>query len=141
LSGFTDAEGCFTAVVQARDSMSTGFQIKLRFILDQKNGASLFDSIRTLFGGGGSVALRKTTDNVYRLDIKSFTACHIIRHYFLSFPLKTKKKESFLRWCEIYDLMLKDKHLTTEGVEKIREIKRFINRNNSKTTRIGEKLT
>lgn len=75
--------------------MSTGFQIKLRFILDQKDGASLFQQIQTLFKAG-NVGLRKTTDNVYRFDLVSFTASHKIRDYFLSFPLKTKKKESFI---------------------------------------------
>ena len=50
--------------------------------------------IRNLFGFG-NVALRKETGAVYRYSNDSIIGLVSVRLYFLAFPLKTKKGESF----------------------------------------------
>jgi hypothetical protein len=42
LSGLIDAEGCFNITLFKREAMTLGYQVKLRFMIDQK------DSIETL---------------------------------------------------------------------------------------------
>jgi hypothetical protein len=42
LSGFIDAEGCFNVTLFKRKAMALGYQVKLRFMIDQK------DSLNTL---------------------------------------------------------------------------------------------
>jgi len=96
LSGFTDAEGCFTVTIKARKAMlSSGFQVFLRYILDQKNGIEIFQCLKDKLKGG-NVNLRKNTNNIYRYNTSSLVSCDIIKNYFSIFPLKTKKKQSFV---------------------------------------------
>ena len=140
LSGFTDAEGCFNVNITARTDTISGFRIRPRFLLDQKDAYDTLSSIRNLFGFG-RVTLRGKTNNVYRYSIDSFKSLMLVRDYFISFPLKTKKSKSFEhrllpvtlalargRYAqEVYNMCLKKEHLTVDGLKKVREITKNIN--------------
>jgi hypothetical protein len=93
LSGFTDAERCFNVSLTQNINYLTGFVIKLRFILDQKDHIIL-TTIRALFNFG-AVTLRYNTEGVYRYTSTGFKRMVAIRAYFTAFPLKTHKLESF----------------------------------------------
>jgi hypothetical protein len=127
LSGFTDAEGCFNAIVSPRSNSVTGFRVILRFLLDQKNAEPTLLYIRNLFSFG-SVALRGTTNGVYRYTCGSYIGLVSVRDYFLSFPLKTKKSLSFTKWNSIYTMVLNKEHLTQPGLDIIRGISKEINK-------------
>lgn len=116
LSGFTDAEGCFNVQITLRKENKVGSRVRLRFILDQKNGESLFLTISNLFSSG-FVSLRSKTkyNDIYRFTINSFSGIPILIKYFNSFPLKTFKKESYNKWLNIYYMILNKEHLTEEG--------------------------
>lgn len=94
LSGFTDAEGCFNVKIERRATTVIGYRVYLRFLLDQKNAQYLLNHIRDLFGFG-QVSLRAETNAVYRYHINSFKVLVSVKNYFLTFPLKTLKRESF----------------------------------------------
>lgn len=95
LSGFTDAEGCFTIAITTRDNTVTGYRVTPRFLLDQKNAESTLMNIRDLFGFG-QVNIRGDKDkNLYRYSNNTFKGLLPIRDYFINFPLKSKKAESF----------------------------------------------
>jgi hypothetical protein len=64
LSGFTDAEGCFNVSITANSRYTLGHVIKMRYILDQKDGVIL-NKVYELFGFG-KVRLRSGTKDVYR---------------------------------------------------------------------------
>ena len=51
----------------------------------------------------------------------------LVRDYFISFPLRTKKFKSFEHWIEVYNMCLNKKHLTVDGLKKVREITKIIN--------------
>lgn len=138
LSGFTDAEGCFNVSIQKRIASKFCTRIILRFILDQKNAENLFTSIKNLLNYG-SVSLRVKTNNVFRFTINSFEGLIQVKEYFLKFPLKTKKKQSFENWLIIQNMVLNKEHLDLEGLEKIKKIKKNINLNNSLTRKTGKK--
>ena len=136
LSGFTDAEGCFNVTIQQRLQTITGFRVILRFLLDQKNAESTLLLIKQLFGFG-QVNLRMGTKEVYRYSNNSFKGLLLVRDYFLCFPLKTKKFNSFQKWLEIYTLVLNKKHLDEEGLIKIKKLSKQININNSLNRKTG----
>ena len=107
LSGFTDAEGCFSITVKKKRK---NHYVEARFILDQKCRSDLdiaiLYQISTLFINlkdtevNKSVKLRSKTDNVYRItvqcnDIKKLNSTLII-NYFTRFRLITSKHNSFL---------------------------------------------
>uniref|UniRef100_UPI0023F3BB6D LAGLIDADG homing endonuclease n=1 Tax=Cyathus striatus TaxID=68777 RepID=UPI0023F3BB6D len=130
LSGFTDAEGCFNVKIDPRPNTITGYRVFLRFLLDQKNAESTLLIVRDLFKFG-QVSVRGNTNGVYRYHNNTFKGLIPVRNYFLAFPLKTKKAESFKHWLEVFNMVLKKEHLSPEGLEKIRVIAKIINNKNS----------
>lgn len=139
LSGFTDAEGCFNIAIQPRPNTVTGYRVSLRFLLDQKNAESTLLHVRDLFKFG-QVFVRKDTNGVYRYNNNTFKGLLPVRDYFLAFPLKTKKADSFKHWVEVFTMILNKEHLVPEGLIKIRAIAKIINNKNSLNNKIGSAL-
>lgn len=125
LSGFTDAEGSFTTIMKVRASYKLGYQVLIRFILDQKNEAVL-TIVMTLFNTG-SVSLRKGTNGVYRYDATNNIALGPVVNYFTQFPLRTIKADAFIKWCKVRELVLAKNHLTPEGLAEIKQLVKVIN--------------
>jgi hypothetical protein len=115
LSGFTDAEGCFTVF--------TGKSTGLKFILDQNN-KEILDYIAVLFGGGAV-----TTRNLDSYRYQASRLFHLIPiiSYFENFSLKTKKNNSFLIWCKAYKMVLNKEHRVPEGLEALKDLAKRIN--------------
>jgi hypothetical protein len=139
LSGFTDAEGCFNIAIQPRHNTVTGYRVSLRFLLDQKNAESTLLHIRDLFKFG-QVFVRGETNGVYRYNNNTFKGLLPVRDYFLAFPLKTKKADSFKHWVEVFTMILNKEHLVPEGLENIRAIAKIINIKNSLNNKTGSAL-
>lgn len=108
----------------------------MRFLLDQKNAQLVLQGICDLFGYG-QVSLRKETSAVFRYTNNSFIGLASVRQYFLAFPLKTKKVESFTKWNDIYTMVLNKDHLTDDGLARIRLLAKSINLVNSHSTKVG----
>ena len=136
LSGFTDAEGCFNVGIKPRLNTNTGYRVSLRFLLDQKNAESTLLHIRNLFDFG-QVNLRKDTNGVFRYSNDSIKGLLPVCEYFLAYPLKTKKNESFKHWLEVFTMVLNKEHLVQEGLDNIRAIAKIINKNNSLNGKTG----
>lgn len=136
LSGFTDAEGCFNVNIGIRKNTINGHRVILRFLLDQKDAYSTLLNIKNLFGYG-QVNLRSETNNVFRYNNNSFKGLIPVINYFNNFPLKTKKSISFNNWLKVFKLTKNKEHLSLEGLNKIKEINKTINLNNSLNNKIG----
>lgn len=134
LSGFTDAEGCFNVSITKRGKTVSGYRVNLRFILDQKNSLYLLTFIRDLFGYGKVIVRSK---DIYRFYCGTFIGLSSVNSYFSSFPLKSKKSISYVNWFKVYKIVINKEHLTTQGLERVRTIKKTININNSLTNKIG----
>lgn len=116
--------------------MRTRHRITLRFLLDQKNAEDTLLQIRELFGYG-QVNLRGKSKGVYRYHNNTFKGLLAVRDYFLRYPLKTKKAESFKLWLKVFTMILDKEHLALSGLEKIRAIAKTINKNNSLNGKTG----
>lgn len=138
LSGFTDAEGSFNINITGRPATceATGFRVQLRYLLDQKNAKLFLFYIRNLFSHG-KVSLRGETKEVYRYTCNTFIGAHSVCNYFHSFPLKTIKATSFANWFKVYTMVINKEHLTEEGLDKIRKIKKKVNVINIEANKIG----
>ena len=138
LSGFTDAEGCFSVKVSKRNR---SYYVRMLFILDQKNENLVLDKIALLFNAKTKAIIRtpnkslsnnsRLTSNIYRLSIscnnvKIDTTQNII-HYFNTFKLKTSKKKSFSIWNEISLIILGKQPLTEENLYKVRKLRHNMN--------------
>lgn len=126
LSGFSDAEGCFTITIKK----ITGFSI--RFILSQKHESNLtiLSKLILLFSAGN-------IENHYHLDNYSYVVsglknCSKIieSNYFSKYKLKTNKNNSYFLWKELYYRLLNKDHLNpvlrTELLEKSKLINKLV---------------
>ena len=142
LSGFIDAEGCFNVTLFKRKSMTLGYQVKLRFMIDQKDSLdnmlfikdqlNLFLTNRKLKKG--------TIGTMHRIESNSFVKVPLIIEYIYRFRLKTKKQESFDKWVTVYELVKNKAHLTEKGLNEIRKLSKEVNIITSITKKIGDKL-
>ena len=129
LSGFIDAEGCFNVTLFKRKAMALGYQVKLRFMIDQKDSLdnmnfmkdqlNLFLTHRKLKKG--------TIGTMHRIESNSFVKVPLIIEYINRFRLKTKKQDSFDKWVTVYELVQKKAHITEEGLSEIRKLSKEIN--------------
>ena len=136
ISGFTDAEGCFSISFYKNRKNET--IIKARFILDQKNGDNILKFIANFFSPvsvklrGFPVKLRNNTNNVFRLSISCNDINNpnsiLIKNYFDNFKLKTSKQESFLIWSKVLELILGNQPLNENKIKEIRKLAKQINK-------------
>jgi hypothetical protein len=122
ISGFTDAEGCFTVSAVERSPGYT--QIHVRFILSQKGEKELLEKIALLLNG--RLYFLKSYEG-YNLVVTLSKLKKVI-HYFSKIPLRTKKHIGFLNWLKVYNLVQKKEHLTSEGLLKVKELISKINK-------------
>ena len=121
-AGFTDAEGCFNVYISKSNKA-----ISLRFIVDQKDGLSIFNQLKDILGSG-SIYTRK--NNNYRFAITNINKLALILEYFNVYDLRSKKQFAFAKWKVIYNYVLSKKHLTPEGMENLKELSKLINKDN-----------
>jgi hypothetical protein len=112
LSGFIDADGCFSAAYDRHDT------VLLRFILDQKHELAALQTILSLFSMG-SVSPRKEREGMYRYTLKAtkarqpnkgqvrprnsatMEAFSVLFEYLDRFSLKTMKNIDYTRFKKI----------------------------------------
>ena len=106
LSGFTDAEGCFSAGINA----NSGF---FWFLFDLAQKGELDDSplniFPELFGVGKIYNHSKPGCYFYRVSGLKGTA--ILISYFDKHTLKSKKLKSYILWKDVYSRLLNKEHL------------------------------
>jgi LAGLIDADG endonuclease len=146
LSGFTDAEGCFSVKIEKREKAS---YVQLLFILDQKNGQEVLNSISTALNTKTRAKLRTVNKSIswatpteeenrinylntmFRLSIscndskKSIT--RTILEYFNKYPLKTSKSQSFKAWTDISSIVLGKQPLSFENLKQVRKLRHNMN--------------
>lgn len=131
ISGFTDAEGCFTTSIDYNKK-----NVSCRFILDQKEEFRALDLVRSLFCYG-RVSLRTSPINksgniskIYRLTISMGNPkkerYDLVINYFNSYPLKTSKFKNFNIWCQIIENVNSKNHKTAEGLKEIVRLKKLM---------------
>jgi len=146
LSGFTDAEGCFSIKIA---NEKHAFYVSFLFILDQKNEEKALNKIALLFSVNKKAVLRtpniirkltnlnsenksiKPLNNMFRLsfycnDKKKIISSKII-DYFNLYKLKTSKNQSFRIWTEIMDMVLNKQPLSSEDLNKVRKLRQNMN--------------
>ena len=147
LSGFTDAEGCFSVKIANAKGLH---YVSLLFILDQKNGEGVLNRIALLFSQNKKAILRtpncltteskkkdlsKSSDeylnNMFRLtfycnDKKKIISSKIL-DYFNTYKLKTSKRESFRVWTIILANVLNKQPLSPYKLKEIRKLRHNMN--------------
>jgi hypothetical protein len=123
LSGFTDAEGCFTCSVYDNKS-NTAKLVRLRYILSQKGNSENMDHLASILGGKSHFL--KSYDG-YNVTVNTTKLAPIIQ-YFNLYSLKTKKYITYFNWVKIHKLVIAKKHNNPEDLLLILRYKDNINK-------------
>ena len=131
ITGFVDGEGCFFVGINPHPEMTTGFQVLPEFtVVQHKRDVQVLHALKSYFGCG-VVRINHGDRMAYRVRSQEHLLEHIIP-FFLKHPLKTRKRQDFLKFRRILLMMKAGDHLTIEGIERIRTIAGQMNRGQSR---------
>lgn len=121
LSGFTDAEGCFTV-----SFLRASPTYRIRYLISQKGSENLpvLSTLILIFGRGHVEPHSK--ENNFTFVISGSKNCRVVYAYFDRFVLKTAKVTSYCLWKEINNDIEQKHHYNSEIlpllIEKARQI-------------------
>jgi LAGLIDADG endonuclease len=142
--GFVDGEGCFSIgfVRQPgrtdRRGYKTGYQVSHEFAVTQ--GAKSIECLNELreFFGVGQVLINQRydnhTENLYRYVVRRRTdLLETVIPFFQQYPLRSSKREDFLRFVQVVNMVVEGRHFTRDGLIEIAQIAETMNRKKSRT--------
>ena len=131
ITGFVDGEGYFYVGINANVEMTVGFQVLPEFtVVQHERDVQVLHALKAYFGCG---VVRVNHGD--RMGYRVRNADHlreIIAPFFMKYPLKTTKNVDFRKFRQVLLKMEKGTHLTSEGVEEIRQIASQMNRGSSR---------
>lgn len=126
ITGFTDAEGCFSIRVRKTTKTHIGWHIEAVFSINlHLRDLSLLKEIQSYFGGIGRISEGKKNCAYFVSSIKDLTT--VIIPHFAKYPLITQKQGDFLLFKSVVYMVNAKEHLTMEGLQKIVSCKASIN--------------
>jgi hypothetical protein len=127
VTGFIDGEGTFYCGISPKSDMKIGFQVTLQFVITQHiRDVVLMQKLVDFFTCG---YLAKDGATKYQFRIRNIN--DLETHLFPlleDYPLQTQKSKDYWAFKQIHGLILAKKHLTEEGLNKIRGIKATMNK-------------
>lgn len=122
ITGFVEAEGCFHIAIIKSKAYKLGCQIRLDFsVVQHSRDKDLMANLINYFNSG---ALYENTGHVtYRATKLSDIQDKIIP-FFQKYPLHGYKFRDYEKFGSVAELMNNKAHLTSEGLEKIIEIRK-----------------
>jgi len=124
LTGFVEAEGCFLVVIQEFEKTTA---ISLRFTLTQHSrDKALLESFVNYLGCGRCYRVSDRNEVCFITSSLSDTIEKIIP-LLNKYPLVGAKRQYYLDFVKVSELMKSKDHLTKEGLKKIKLIKSGMN--------------
>jgi len=125
--GITDGEGCFSVSINRNPTTKLGCQVLPEYVITQgEKSLSSLNKIKRFFKCGRVFVNRRHDnhrENIYRYCVRSIKDLKtIIIPFFRENKLLTNKRNDFLLFSKIVELMLERKHLSRRGIEKIGRI-------------------
>lgn len=130
ITGFTDAEGCFSIIVEILDKNKWRIRTSYEINLHIKDVEILY-KIKEFFGVGNVYLRLQKNIAVYRVSNLQNIKEIIIPH-FKKYPLITKKSIDFNLWSIVIDMIYNKEHLKKSGFLTILTYYAYINRGISK---------
>lgn len=137
VAGFIDGEGCFTIVISKHKTKKLKVDARLHFQIELRDDDSeILHYIRDTLGCGRLYHL-----SYERYGWKPHTKFQIspikdlsdkLIPFLTRYPLRAKKRHSFLLFQKAVKIVLAKEHLTEEGILKLREIRSKMNKYSKK---------
>ena len=149
LSGFIDADGGFKIryteklINEKTNKTLRKGRIEVRFALEQRQNLSdtgnnvnnsykpIMLKIQSFFGITADLRVSKhNIDKTYWIiEVTSLNKLNFLIQYLDIYPLLTAKRNDYMDWVKVYQLIEEKKHLSEDGKLLIKEIKSNINKN------------
>jgi len=125
LTGFTDAEGSFSILIQPNSGYKTNWRIKAIFSigLHQKDTAIL-EKIQSFLGVG---KIHKHGKNSVQYRVESIKDLQVIVDHFDKYSLISAKAPDYILFKKAFNIIKLQEHLTQEGLLKLIGIKASLN--------------
>lgn len=125
ITGFVDAEGCFTTSIFKDSRMLLKWQVKPIFKITVHNkDINILEALQRTWGIG---KIYKHSDNASVYRVSSLKNLRIIINHFDKYPLLTQKSADYLLFKQSVHLIENKSHLTMEGLLKLVSIKASLN--------------
>lgn len=125
LTGFSDAESCFSINIFKNIKSNFGWKIQAVFTIGlHKKDTVILDQIKATLGVG---EVYKHGENTRQYIVNSFSALATLISHFDKYPLITQKRADYFLFKMAVGLINNKEHLTAEGFRKILAIKASIN--------------
>ena len=126
ITGFSDAEGCFTVSIVKNNKLTTGWGVRAKFQINlSEKDKTLLERVQSYFGLDRGIYLKR---NEVILQVDSIKGLKVIINHFDKYPLRSQKLADYLLFKQIFYLILNKEHLTEEGIRKIVAIKATLNK-------------
>lgn len=130
--GFVDGEGCFHIGINQNNTLKCGYQVLPEFTVTQhKRDIQVLHALKKYFGCG---VVRVNHGDRYCYRVRGFQHLQkIIVPFFEKHKLLTKKRVDFEKFRTVINMIEEKRHLTSEGLVKIREIQQTMNTKENKS--------
>lgn len=137
VAGFIDGEGCFTIVISKHKTKKLGLDARLHFQIEVRaDDREIIESIQETIKCGRIYDLSYKRYGWHpHVELKVSSLAEIDNYlipFLKKYPLRAKKKYSFRLFLQAVDVFKRKEHLTLEGIEKLRVIRKNMNRYSKK---------
>ena len=125
LTGFTDAEGCFSIKLQHNAKLKTKWRVRPVFSITLHiKDLSLLEFIKKSLGVGN---ISKSGEKAVMFAVDSIKEIHVIINHFDKYSLVTQKLSDYLIFKQCFEIIKQNKHLTERGLLEIIGLKSNLN--------------
>ena len=125
VTGFTDAEGCFSISIRPNANMKTSWRISPSFLIKLHiKDIAILEKIQYTLGVG---VIRKAGIDMAVFAVESVKDLQVIVNHFDKYPLLTAKSSDFLIFKQCFEIIKEKKHLTSEGLLSLVALKSSLN--------------
>jgi len=124
MTGFTDAEGCFSIKIQPNAKLKTKWRVRPVFSITLHiKDAFLLEAIKHTLGVGNISKSSKTV--IFAVD--SIKEIPVILNHFDNYPLLTQKLTDYLIFKKCFEIIKRNDHLSEKGLLELISLKSSLN--------------
>nr|YP_010561529.1 hypothetical protein OSR58_mgp01 [Ganoderma flexipes]UYX56900.1 hypothetical protein [Ganoderma flexipes] len=125
ITGFVDAEGCFSIKIQQNAKLKTKWRVRPVFSITlHVKDLALLESIKNNLGVGN---ISKSGEKAVMYAVDSIKEIPVIVNHFDKYPLVTQKLSDYLIFKKCFDIIKQGNHLTERGLLEIIGLKSNLN--------------
>ncbi len=125
VSGFSDAEGCFSISIRPNPNMKTNWRVSASFLIKLHiKDIEILEKIKHTLGVG---TIRKSGIDMVVFAVESIKDLQVIVNHFDKYPLLTAKSIDFSIFKQCFEIIKDKNHLTSEGLSSLVALKSSLN--------------